>query len=157
MRNMDYIYVIKISYWLYHNLHSLNLYTSNGGWLHNHVLQMFQTHLNQNVFAPQHLHSTMFHNDNLLRSEMIFQFLTTSAVGGISSEFLIRLQQFLQLRPHRTTKCMRCKYPIQSMELYVVDLYFFPTFIVIHSFPAFENAKIITFLSKVSESPYEQI
>ena len=98
----------------------------------------------------------MFHNDNLLRSEMIFQLLMTSAVGAISSEFLIRLQQFLQLRPHRTTKCMRYKYLIHSMELYVVDFYFFPTFIMIHSFPALETARIITFLSEASESAYEQ-
>jgi len=96
----------------------------------------------------------MFHNDNLLRSKMIFQFLITGAVGAISSEFLIRLQQLLQLRPHRTTKCMRYKYLIQSMELYVVDLYLFPTFIMIHSFPALQIARIITFLSK---SPNEQI
>lgn len=100
----------------------------------------------------------MFHNDNLLRSEMIFQLLMTGAVGAISSESLIRPQQFLQLRPHRTTKCMRCKYLIQSMELYVVDFYFFPTCIImIHSFPALEIAGVITFLSKASESPYEQI
>jgi len=95
----------------------------------------------------------MFHNDNLLRSEMIFQLLMTGAVGAVSSEFLIKLQQFLKLRPHRTTKCKRCKYLIQSMELYVADFYFFPTFITIHSFPALETARIITFLSKVSESP----
>jgi hypothetical protein len=99
----------------------------------------------------------MFHNDNLLRSEMIFQLLMTGAVGAISSEFLIRLQQFLQLRPHRTTKCMRCKYLIQSLELYLADFYFFPTFIMIHSFQALEIARIITFIFKASASPYEQI
>jgi len=98
MRNVDFKYVIKISYWLYHISHSLNLYTSSGEWLHNHVLQMFETHLNQNVFAPELLHRTIFHNDNLLRSEVIFQLLMTGAVGAISSEILIRLQQFLQLR-----------------------------------------------------------
>jgi len=61
---------------------------------------MLETHLNQNVFAPKHLHRTMFHNDNLLRSEIIFQLLMTGAAGVISSEFLIRLQKFLQLRGH---------------------------------------------------------
>jgi len=46
----------------------------------------------------------MFHNDNLLRSEMIFQLLMTGAVGAISSEFLIRLQKFLQLRATQNDK-----------------------------------------------------
>jgi hypothetical protein len=87
---------------------------------------MFETRLIQNVFASQHLHHTMFHNDNLLRSEMIFQLLMTGAVGAISLEFLIRLQQFLQLRPHRTTTCKRRKYEylFQSMGLYVPFFYF---------------------------------
>jgi len=43
------------------------------------------------------------------------------------------------------------------MEMYVVDFYFFPIFIMIHSFPVLEIARIITFLSKASENPYEQI
>jgi len=52
---------------------------------------------------------------------------------------------------------MRCKYLIRSVELYVVDFYFFPSFIMIHSFPALDIARVITFLSKASESPYKQI
>jgi hypothetical protein len=141
IRNTDFIRVIKISYWPYHTSPSLNLYTFNGGWLHNHVLQMSETHLIQNVFASQHLYHTMFHNDNLLRSEIIFQLLMTGAVGAVSSELLIRLQKLLQLRPHRTTKCKPCKYLIQSMQLYVVGFYFLPALIMIHSFLALETAK----------------
>jgi hypothetical protein len=142
IRNTDFICVIKISYWLYHISRSLNLYTFKGGWLHNYVLQMFETHFIQNVFASLHLYHTMFHNDNLLRSEIIFQFLMTGVVGAISSEFLIRLQKLLQLRPHRTTKCKRCKYLIQPMELHVVDFCCLSALIMAHSFPALETARM---------------
>jgi len=48
---------------------------------------------------------------------------------------------------------MRRKYLIQSRELYVVDFYFFPNFIMIHLFPALEIARIITFLSKATKYP----